>query len=108
MNAADTGGEPEWDEVRTLFGGYLHQDFPEDYGGPWEAVRQYCADSSAADMTLAANQIKEILERFPDEKQLSDVSDRLGSEYYPPGVGQTYRDWFVELERFLRESATTS
>jgi uncharacterized protein (DUF2164 family) len=96
----------EWDEVRTLFGGYLHQDFIDDYGDEWGAVRQYCADATASHITAAADELADVLENFQNEKQLEVVADRLGSAFYPPGVGQTYRGWMSELERFLRAAST--
>ena len=54
----------EWDEVRTLFGGYLHQDFIDDYGDEWGAVRQYCADATASHITAAADELADVLENF--------------------------------------------
>jgi hypothetical protein len=95
----------EWDEIQTLFGGYLNQDFPEDYGDAWNAVRQYCVDSTTANIATAVDELKEILERFHDEQQLEAVAAQLGSEYYPPGAGQTYREWMTELGAFLRAQA---
>jgi hypothetical protein len=96
----------EWRELRTLFAAYLHQDFIEEYGDEWNAVRQYCADATAPYIAAAADELADILERFQDEKQLEDVADRLGSSYYPPGVGQTYRGWMTEVERLLRAAST--
>jgi hypothetical protein len=107
MEDASSHRGHEWDEVRTLFGGYLHQDFAEDYGDVWGAVRQYCAESSSASIVVAAEQVRELLERFDDEEGLDSITSRLGSSYYPPGVGQTYRGWMIELERFLRAASTS-
>jgi hypothetical protein len=108
MEDASSNRGQEWDEVRTLFGGYLHQDFAEDYGDMWGAVRQYCAESSSVSVIVAAEQISEILEQFDDEERLDSVTGQLGSSYYPPGVGQTYREWMTELERFLRAASTAA
>jgi hypothetical protein len=84
----------------------LHQDFIEEYGDEWNAVRQYCADATAPHIAAAAYELADILEHFQGEKQPEDVADRLGSSYYPPGVGQTCRGGMTELERFLRAVST--
>jgi len=96
----------DWDEVSTLFGGYLHQDFAEDYGDVWGAVRQYCTEASSDSVSTAADQVKEILDRSDDEEGLDAITSRLGSSYHPPGAGQTYRHWLIELERVLRAAST--
>jgi hypothetical protein len=89
-----------------LFAAYLHQDFIDDYGDEWGAIRQYCADATKSDVLAAADELKNVLDSIHDERELEDIADRLGSYYYPPGVGQTYRGWMTDLERFLRTEAT--
>jgi hypothetical protein len=84
----------------------LHQDSTEEFGDEWNAVRQFCADGTKAQIIAAADELNEILDRFHDEVHLQEVADRLGSSYYPPGAGQTYRGWMIELERFLRTAST--
>jgi CdiI immunity protein len=102
----DSDGGNEWRNLRTLFAAYLHQDFIEDYGDEWGAVRRYCADATKSDILAAADELKNILDSTQDEHELEDIADRLGSFYFPPGAGQTYRGWMTDLERFLRTEAT--
>jgi hypothetical protein len=98
---------PEWDELWTLFGAYLNQDFPEEYGDVWNAVRHYRSETNLADVVRAAEQVRCILAADHDEEQLRAVTHQLGVEYYPPADGWTYREWLTELEKVLRSGADT-
>ena len=106
MESPSSDRSDEWRELRTLFSAYLHQDFIDDFGDEWNAVRQYCAHATTSHVLAAADALKDILVRFHDETQLREISDRLGSSYYPPGVGKTYRGWMTELEQFLLTAST--
>lgn len=102
MTDTSTYSGPEWDELWTLFGAYLNQDFPEEYGDAWNAVRDYRSDTFATGVARAADQVRRILDGDHDEAQLDAIIDRLGIEYDPAADGWTYRGWLTELERFLR------
>ncbi|MPZ64014.1 MAG: hypothetical protein GEU83_00305 [Pseudonocardiaceae bacterium] len=89
----------------TLFGAYLHQDWKEIYGDAWTAVSDFRSVEPADYVARAADQVRRILEADHDEAQLDAITGKLGSYYYPPGSGWTYRGWLTELEKLLRSAA---
>lgn len=94
--------DAHWDALWTLFGAYLHQDFPDVHGDPWNAVTSFCAEGPASTILDAADQVHEVLGMAESEDQAAKAVDLLGADYYPPADGWTYRGWLAELERFLR------
>lgn len=102
MTATNNFDGPEWDALRTLFGAYLHQDWKEMYGDAWGAVGEFRSLELPDYVSRAADQVRLFLDSDYDEEELDAITGQLGSYYYPPGGGWTYRGWLTELEGFLR------
>lgn len=97
---------PEWDELSALLGGYLNQDWQDDYGNDvWDAVDGFRSSEPATTVARAADQVHQVLDGDHDEEQLANITDQLGLEYFPPADRWTYREWLIELEKFLRSGA---
>jgi urease accessory protein UreF len=94
--------DPDWDALGTLFGAYLHQDYDAEYKDAWGAVKAYRSENSSSFVSRAIAQIDRLLEELKTEEELERASQRLGSAFYPPGTGWTYRDWLTEVARILR------
>jgi hypothetical protein len=105
MDRSDNTGSPASPELAHLFGAYLYQSWTAEYDDVWDAVRDFCSDESPEGIRRTADQVRELLDSEPDETALKSATDALHLYYYPPGVGQTYRDWLGELEVFLRAQA---
>lgn len=102
MTTTNNFDDPGWDALGVLFSAYLHQDWKEMHGDAWGAVNKFRSLESPEDVKRAADQVHALLEHDYDEGQLDEITGQLGSYYYPPGGGWTYRGWLTELERFLR------
>lgn len=105
MTDASTYDGPEWDELSTVLGAYLYQDWSFEYDTMWDAVRDFRDSEPAPVVAAVAVQVRRILDADHDEAELETVLDQLGIEYNPPGDGWTYRDWLTELEKFLRSAS---
>lgn len=87
--------------VRHFFGAYLHQDFVEDYGSADGALEAFLRDSP--DPAALSDEIQQLLAAATTEDALEDACDRLGSCYYAPWNGETYRDWLLQVCRRAEE-----
>lgn len=94
-----------WEQL-TRLGGYLHQDWPLDYDDAGEAIRAFKGDLTAAELEEAVAEVTRITEQHRSEDDLRRVLvDELRIDYWPPGDGLTFRSWFDDLERILRDPA---
>ena len=68
-------------------------------------VRTYKRDMPEEKVKRAAAQLRELIEvtRDLDEEELGELTGQLGSNYYPPGGGQTEREWLAEVLGILEE-----
>lgn len=83
--------------LQHLLQGYLHYDWPEDYGGdPWAAVDDFASDESVA--RDLAEEITEALRLLPSERELRTlVFDHFDSGYLPEADGYTLREWLIAV-----------
>jgi contact-dependent growth inhibition (CDI) system CdiI-like immunity protein len=94
--------DPAWDALWTLFGAYLHQSFDLEYKDVWAAVRAYRSEGSPSQVESAIEQVDRLLKGLRTEEELRHAVEELGSYYYPPSEGLTYRDWLTRVEKVLR------
>lgn len=93
----------EWNELWTLFGAYLNQDSPEEYGSPEETVKAFCHDATPGRVERAADQVRRILNGTEDDESVLEAVRAFGLEYHPELDGWTLREWLAELESVLRD-----
>jgi CdiI immunity protein len=86
---------PDESPLRTLFGGFFHQDWQYDGPIPEVVVDKFAANYSAADVPAAQRAVQDLLDRDLSVDELERVLDRAGMNYYPPGVGQTHREFLT-------------
>jgi hypothetical protein len=81
-----------------LMGAYFHQDFHDLYGGVWETLEAFAADSPNEACRLPG-EIAGLLGSHPSEDAIDDYLDRLGCEYQPRPEDGGYRGWLEEIAR---------
>lgn len=84
--------------LQDLFLGYFHEDWPEEYGTPVQAVTQFIDESSPEELNLAASAIDALLAGNPSEDELKEILfDDMESHYDPTIDGVTLRTWLEQL-----------
>lgn len=89
-------------QLEFLMGAYLHEDY-DIYGGLWEAVDRYLAETSDEDRTQLSHELEAAL----DGASEADVERLLNEMYCAVYMGDEpggYKGWLEEISR--RVSAT--
>jgi len=83
--------------LSTLIGGYLNEDWPDDYGDPWAAVEAFVRYEPSYAPSLRSDVEHLVAEQISDQ----DVEKRLGKfglGYRPSTDGSIqYRTWLLEV-----------
>jgi hypothetical protein len=87
--------------LEQFFGGYFHQDWPED-DASWQAVvGRYRAEDTGTNTSRVAEEIEQLIKGYPDDDSLAAKLNQLGC-YYWPGAKDLYRPWLSEVADSLR------
>src|SRR5947209_4608918 len=79
--------------LQLLLAGYLHEDFPDDYGDAWGAVEAF-ALNEPEDPPRIRDDVTKLLATVSSEEEVRRVVlDDLGSYYLAEADGWTYREW---------------
>lgn len=81
-----------------LLGGYLHQDWEEEFGTAAEAVAAYRAGAGADDAARSREEIGRLLKRTKSEAGLAKACRALGCAFLPTGG---WRRWLEEVSARL-------
>ena len=94
--------------LEQLFGGYLHEDWADDYADFAQAVDAFVEHQP--DLAPAASgEIAQLLVECDSEADLEQRLDDLGLVYYPPGLGwSSYRSWVLAVASRLEEALRKS
>jgi hypothetical protein len=100
--------EERFPKLGYLLGGYFHQDWPYDYGSDGEPsfetiVRHFKARNPPRTVSQATEELEQFLKLPLGEDELDEILGKLGSYYYAPGLGMTYRQWLEAVLKILRE-----
>jgi CdiI immunity protein len=80
-----------------FFGGYLHQDWPDDYPDEWAAVEAFVHDAPSKVPVFRA-EIATLLAEHPSEEDVRHVVlDELESCFAAEVAGWAYRAWLQAL-----------
>lgn len=96
------------DQVYSLdqfFGGYLHQDWSDDYGTWQNAVRHFMAEGTDSERSQTVAGIERLLLDILDDEELSRHLYRELGCYYSPrpdAGGPTVRQWLRDVAVLLR------
>jgi hypothetical protein len=98
----------EYEALEQLLGGYLNEDWTDDYADPWQAVDDF-VQSEHSDAVNLRLEITDIIRQYPSEDALDAQLTRLGLGYRIQFNGWTsHRDWLLavadRVEKVLRKS----
>ena len=86
--------------IHMLFAAYL-ADGAIDFPTVWDAIRAFREENTPAFVAAALAELRGLLATASGEEELMALSDRLPSDYHPPGDGYTYTEFFRLLEDAL-------
>jgi hypothetical protein len=94
--------------MEQFLGGYLNEDWADDYADPWQAVDDF-ARSQHGDALHLRREIENIIRQYPSEDALLPPLLRLGLGYRIQFHGWTsHRDWLLavadRVDEILRKS----
>lgn len=80
-----------------FFGGYLNQDWPDEYADEWAALDEFLRDNPDAAKGFRP-EIQALLDEHLSEEELSKVLFYdLACAYSAENLGWKYRDWLKAL-----------
>jgi hypothetical protein len=83
----------DFESLRLLLAGYLHEDFHDDYGDAWGAVDAF-ALNEPEDPPHVREDVTRLLATVSSEQEVRRiVLDDFGSCYLAEVDGWTYREW---------------
>jgi hypothetical protein len=100
----------EFDALETLLGGYLHEDWADDYPTALQAIDEFThAEPDYAPQIRA--DVNEVVRRFGSEAELAARLRKLGLVYRIQFDGWTsHREWLLavadRVDEILRKSPT--
>lgn len=98
----------KYEALEQLLGGYLNEDWTDDYADPWQAVDDFPLSQHSYALKLRS-EIEDIIRQYPSEDALDAQLTRLGLGYRIQFNGWTsHRDWLLavadRVEKVLRKS----
>jgi len=85
--------------LKQLLQGYLHLDWPEEYGDPWCAVADFLRSEPEYALLLATEISDLLMAKLGEDGLRRIVLEDLSSGYLPEADGFTYESWLKELAR---------
>ena len=75
----------DYPELRRVFSGYLHEDFPEEHGTPSDALRAFHDDADPVERRRFAKEVKMFLKDTEalDFNDVKELFARLGARWTP-------------------------
>lgn len=90
--------------LEQLFGGYLHEDWAEDYADFLHAIDAF-VENEPSYAPAAPSESARLLGECATDEILEQRLDDLGLVYYPPGLGwSSYRSWVLAVAARLDEA----
>ena len=87
----------------TELAGFFHQDFMDEYSGPWAAVDDFIDDRPELVAGLP-EEVDRLLEQYPSEEQLEQFLLRAHFCYYVKAHGWTYRGWLLAVADRMKQA----
>lgn len=98
----------EFEALDTLLGGYLHEDWADDYADPWQAVDEFTHSQPEYAPAVRAD-VDEVLRRCRSESELTLQLRKLGLAYYPASDGwASKRAWLLAVADRVDETLRKS
>ena len=85
------------------FFGYFHEDWVDDYPGPWDVVDDFVDDQPQIAAELP-KEIDRLLGENPSEAQLEQLFWELRCAYYIQADNWTYRGWLTAVADRVKQA----
>lgn len=95
------------DPFAYLFGVYLGEDWPEEYGS-WETAGDALRKNDASSADRVRRRVEKLLMQGSDEATLEAELDRVGCSFDPQFHGSTYREWLTAVATRMGHGQTGS
>lgn len=89
--------------LKQVLGGYLHEDFAEEFGSADEALRSAAKDQGAGQVIDALAELDALLRSSFTDEQLTDLIEGLTTGYSPVLDGWEIRSWLEHVQTLLAE-----
>jgi len=90
-----------------FLGGYLHEDWKDDYPDLWHAVDDFVDGEPDWAPRFNAD-VQQLLDECATEQQIEQQFHQLGAVYYPPGGGwDSYRAWLLAVAAHVEDKLHT-
>ncbi len=94
--------------LRTLIGGYLNEDWPEEYGDPWAAIERFVLWEPDFAPFVQAD-VSRLIAQCQSDSEVEETLGKFGLGYAATNAGwDTYGDWLLavagRVEELLRKS----
>ena len=90
--------------VTELVRGYFHEDWVDDYSGPWDVVDDFMDDRPQLVAKLP-EEVDRVLQEYPSEEHLKQLLlYELRCGYYIEADGWTYRGWLSAVADRVKQA----
>ena len=94
----------DFPELTQFLGGYLHEDWVDDYETADEAVFHFLSVARVEQVSAAKRELDAFMKLNLDDASLAEaLSLDLGCSYYPPGDGLSCREWLSTVQALLTQ-----
>jgi hypothetical protein len=99
-----TDAMTEYFELSQFFGGYLNEDWPDDYADEWAALDDYLRGSPGVAPAFC-KEAQALLDEHLSEEELSRVIFYdFGCAFSAEVAGWKYRDWLKALSDYVAKA----
>lgn len=85
------------------FFGYFHEDWVDDYPGPWDVVDDFIEDQPQLAAELP-EEVDRLLQEYPSEAQLKQLFWELHCCYHIEADNWTYRGWLAAVAERVKQA----
>ena len=90
--------------LRSFLGSQFHNAWPEVFGTWDNAIDDYCKRKTAESLLVVLQELDELIGSNFDEESLRGlVKKEFSANFYPPGAGLSYRQWFELIRAITAE-----
>jgi hypothetical protein len=90
--------------LELFLGGYLHQDWADDYPDLWHAVDDFTDGEPQSAPHFRAD-VEHVLSQCQSDQEIQQRLRQLHISYYPPGDGwKSYRAWLLAVAAHVEKN----
>lgn len=94
----------KYPNLRQYFGGYLNQDWRDDYADEWAALEDYLRDNPSGANGFCPEAQALLSEHDSEQEVRTIILDELWCAYLAEAHGWRYRDWLRALSDYAAKA----